>query len=167
MRLWSKLAAAAAVVSAVVAGGSAAHAQTPVNPLLPTTGTREIGVNGNFVFEPTEFYNLELLYGPFLNPNLQVGGTFGFSDAEGSDSTFTVGAFANYHFPSASAALPFVGVLIGYADSGDDDSFTYGVQGGVKYFLNPNVSVNGTLRYLDQDDDEDFRLLFGISAYLR
>ncbi|MES2461732.1 MAG: outer membrane beta-barrel protein [Armatimonadota bacterium] len=168
MRTWSTFAAAAALVAGLA---TASQAQTPVNPLLPTTGTREIAFDGNIQFDPATNVNINGSYGPFLNPNLQVGGNFGYSKLEGSDSFYSIGGFANYHFPGTSAALPFVGVFLGVADGGgSDSSFTYGVQGGVKYFLNPNVAATAALRFQDYSDDgadSSLGLNFGLAVYLR
>lgn len=169
MRLWSKMAAVAALLTAVVGGGTAANAQTPVNPLLPTTGTREIGLSGNFVFEPEESQDLRVFYGPFLNPNLQIGGEIGFINPSVGEEQFDITAVVNYHFPGSSALLPYVGASLGYADYGANDSFIYGVQGGVKYFLNQNVSANAQLvwRRVEDADDDDVRINLGLSVYLR
>ena len=149
-----------------------AQAQTVLNPLLPTQGTREISLDGRFQFDPVTDVNLNLGYGYFLNRNLEVGGRFSFSDTDGAPSSYGLVGFADYHFPSESALLPFVGVQVGFADPGGDNdtSFLYGVRGGVKYFLNQNVSVNGILEYNDTDSknaDSTFALNLGLSVYLR
>lgn len=167
MRTWSTFAAAAALIAGLATAG---QAQTPVNPLLPTTGTREIALDGNIQFDPATNVNINGSYGPFLNPNLQVGGQFGYSKLEGSDSFYSLGAFANYHFPGSSAALPFVGLFVGLADPGDDTTVSYGVQGGVKYFLNPNVAATAALvfqDYTDNDFDSSLGINFGLAVYLR
>jgi hypothetical protein len=111
MRTLSTFAAAAALVAGLA---TASQAQTPVNPLLPTTGTREIFLDGNIGFDPN-FLDINVGYGPFLNPNLQVGGQIGGSGGENSATQYRVAAFANYHFPGASAVLPYVGVSLGYS----------------------------------------------------
>ena len=168
MRFMSKLAAVFAVAAALVAGGSA-QAQTPVNPLLPTQGTTEVFLNGDLTFEPSNGINIDLGIGPFLNPNLQIGGILGITDPDEGDTMFRVLGFANYHFPGASAALPYVGIQLGYIDFGPSDTFAYGVEGGVKYFLNQNVTANAALRYLDFSEDgldNEFGIRFGISAYI-
>jgi predicted porin len=164
MRTWSTFAAAAALV---VGLASASQAQTPVNPLLPTTGTREIFLSGNIGFDPN-FITLDVGYGPFINPNLQVGGTIGGSGGENSATQYRVGAFANYHFPGASAVLPYVGLSLGYekTNGGNDGDTAFGVQGGIKYFLNPNVAARVEGRY-DFNDDGNFGINLGLAVYLR
>mgnify|MGYP000998474051 CR=1 FL=1 len=169
MRFMSKLTAALAIAAALLVGGRAAQAQTPVNPLLPVQGTTEIFLNGDLTFEPGDSFNLDLGIGPFLNRNLQVGGILGVTDVDGGDTTWRALAFANWHFPGTSQALPYIGVQLGYVDFGPSDSFTYGIEGGVKYFLNSNVSANAALRFLDYSEsgwDNEFGLRFGISAYI-
>jgi hypothetical protein len=172
-RQLTALFAVSATTAALALVGSEARAQTPVNPILPTTGTREIFLNGNIIFNPDSAQDISIGYGPFLSPNIQVGGQVNYVNPAGSNSEdfYDFSGFVNYHFPSASALLPFVGATLGYTDPGSGDgSVVYGVQGGVKYFVNPNVSVNGTLLWRDftkSNYDNDFRLTFGISAYLR
>ena len=149
-----------------------AQAQTAINPILPTQGTREISLDGTFQFDPVTNIDLNLGYGYFVSRNLELGGRFSFADFEGAPSSYGLAAFADYHFPGESALLPFVGVQVGFADPGgnNDTSFLYGVRGGVKYFLNQNVSVNGILEYNDTDAknaDSTFALNLGLSVYLR
>src|SRR5215217_1631412 len=95
MRTLSTFAAAAALIAGLA---TASQAQTPVNPLLPVTGTREIAIDGNIQFDPSTDITINGSYGPFLNPNLQVGGNFGYSKLEDVDAFYSLGAFANYHF---------------------------------------------------------------------
>lgn len=154
---------------------TAGHAQEPINPLLPTKGTREISVGGNFEFEPTDSYALNASYGPFLNPNVQVGGGLGFAKGGGTKST-TYGVFANYHFPTASATLPYVGAFFGGNNTDnprplkDNNSTAYGLQAGIKHFLSANVAGFGELQYRDTNTkgvDNIIRLQFGLAVYLR
>ena len=169
MRSLSKVAVAALLALGLATAG---RAQEPVNPLLPTQGTREIELRGNFTFEPDDSYFIHGAYGPFLNQNLQVGGSLDYNKIDDFDLT-TIGVFANYHFPRASATLPFAGVFIGFSSGDGDDTTSYGIQGGVKHFLNNNVSLNAALVYRKHDEDiapgkdHDFGLQFGLSVYLR
>jgi hypothetical protein len=165
MRTLSTFAAAAALVAGLA---TASQAQTPVNPLLPTTGTREIFFDGRLLFDPN-FADLNVGYGPFLNPNLQVGGVIGVSGGDDTATQYRLNGFANYHFPGASAVLPYVGVNLGYArtnGSGNDGDFTYGIQGGIKYFLNPNVAARVEAQY-DFSDARDLGINLGLAVYLR
>jgi hypothetical protein len=165
----SKVVATAALLGiGLVAGGRAAHAQTPVNPLLPTKGTREIGLSGNIVFDPVNSQDINLLYGMFLNPNLEVGGQFSYFNPDKGDDSFGLSVFADYHFPSASPLLPFIGVNVGFTDT-TDTNFSYGARAGVKYFLNPNVSANAAFQWthVEDVDDDDTRITLGLSVYLR
>ncbi len=169
---------AATLVAVTVVGMTAlvsakqASAQTPINPILPVKGTKEISLSGFFQFDPDTNINLNVGYGYFFNRNLELGGEFNYSNpAKGNDS-YGIGAVLDYHFPTASALLPFVGVNAGYADAGGntDSYFRYGVRAGVKYFLNQNVSANAILQYSDTDQtksESDFRLNLGLSIYLR
>lgn len=165
MRLLSKV----ALVAVLALGfASVSRAQDPINPLLPTTGTREISFSGLLGFEPARNFTLSLGYGPFLNPNLQIGAATTISDPEGGASAYSLGGFVNYHFPGASAALPYIGAFLGYTDgSQTDGDISYGLQAGVKYFLNSSVSAFGELQYRDSDGPSTTGLVFGLNVYLR
>ncbi len=166
--------AVAALVAGVLLSGKSASAQTPVNPLLPTKGTREIQLAGNFIFSPSDSQseNLNLGYGVFLSAPLEVGAQVGYAHSKGGSTAYNVVGVADYHFPSASALLPFAGIELGYQhlSGGGNDAFIYGLRGGVKYFLNPNVSANGILNYNQSDrsgSKSEFGLNLGLSVYLR
>ena len=107
-----------AVITALLALGctSASHAQQArVNPVLPTQGTREVALRGNLFFQPNDTYNLNAKQGPFVTDRIQLAGTLGF-DKSGATRSTVYGAEANYHFPNASATLPFAGVFLGGAN---------------------------------------------------
>jgi hypothetical protein len=165
MRFLSKL-----VLVALLALGtmSASHAQGLINPLLPVKGTKEVELRGAFQFEPDDVFNIHASYGPFLDDaRIQVGGVFDY--AHGDGDTYSFGAFARYHFPGASATLPYLGISIGVLDGDNQDSEVYyGAEAGVKHFLNSSVALTGALVYRAADDvDDQFGLQFGLAIYLR
>jgi hypothetical protein len=150
--------------------GSMSQAQGLTNPLLPVQGTKEVFLRGNLQFEPDDFFFIEAGYGPFLSSNLQVGGSLSFTDPGEGDNLTTLGLFANYHFPGASQVLPYVGAFIGFSDAGDGSSTAYGLQGGVKYFINSSVAATAQLVYRDFDEsgaDAEVGISFGLATYLR
>lgn len=166
------LAAVSVLGLTVFAAAKPASAQTPINPILPVQGTKEISLSGFFQFDPDNNINLNVGYGYFFNRNLELGGIINYNNPAQGDDSYGFAAVLDYHFPTESALLPFAGVTAGYADAGgnSDSYFQYGIRGGVKYFLNQNVSVNGILQYSDTDQDNsesDFRLNLGLSIYLR
>ncbi len=170
MRFLSKVAVAALLALGMATAG---RAQEPLNPLLPVQGTREIELRGAFQFEPENSFFVHLGYGPFLSPKLQIGGSLDYNRADDFDST-ELGLFANYHFPSASATLPFVGAFLGFRTGDGDDSTSYGLQAGVKHFLNSSVALTGALVYRQYEDsiteggdDNSFGINFGLAVYLR
>jgi len=192
MRFLSKLALVVLLALGIEAAG---HAQGLVNPLLPVKGTKEVAFRGNITFEPDDDYDVSGRYGVFVDDGrLEVGGSLRlfktvnvnfnptftgldqlsrqtpgeptFSD----DTAYEIGAFVNYHFPGASALLPYIGAFIGFSDSGGDNSTSYGVEGGVKYFINSSVAFTAALVYRDHDDrdvDNDIFIDFGLSIFLR
>jgi hypothetical protein len=173
------------IAAAVVAGlATAGHAQTPTNPLLPTAGTREIGIAGSWEFTPNKEFDLsDLTYGPFLSKNLQVGVKLSYDYANpeggGSSTELFLGPFANYYFPGSSATEPYVGVSLGFANDKPaggptTNTFAYGAQVGVKHFLNSNVAVFAELPWLHYDKhiedtgkSDSVNLNFGLAYYLR
>ena len=168
MRFLSKLALVALLALGIM---SASHAQGLINPLLPVKGTKEVELRGAFTFEPNDVFSVHASYGPFLDDaRIQVGGLVNYSHSNSSDF-YTLGVFANYHFPSASQLLPYVGVFVGLSDGdGTDSTTSYGVQGGAKYFINSSVAFTGALVYRATDSDnsdDEFGLQFGLAIYLR
>lgn len=87
MRTWSTFAATTMLVAGLA---TVSQAQTPVNPLLPVKGTREISLSGQIQIDPNSFYSLNLGYGPFLNPKLQVGGSLGIAGGDNLTTLYNV-----------------------------------------------------------------------------
>lgn len=156
MKLSTILGASALGVT-LLPGLPAAHAQTTTSEdLLPTTGTREVSLAGQYVFNGSKPYNLNVGYGYFVSPSIEVGGQAGVSGASGANTATSVGAIANYYIPTdgtgsdtaQNALLPFVGAFLGYAHNGGggnvggSDTTSYGGQGGVKYFFNSNIALD-------------------------
>ena len=172
MRFFSKL---AAIATLTLAFATASQAQGLINPLLPVRGTKEVALRGSLQFEPGDVFSIDASWGPFIDDaRIQVGVSAGYSGSDAIDVT-SLGAFANYHFPGPSQLLPFIGVFLGYTNvdgtgPGDGNSTSYGLQGGVKYFINSSVALHGVLEYRTFDDDaldEEIALKFGLAIYLR
>lgn len=158
MPLFSKILGTAALGVTLLAGIPATQAQTPATDtgILPTTGTREVGVAGQYVFNGDKPYNVNLTYGSFLSPSLEVGAQAGLAGASGASTATSIGAFGNYYFPlgtggtdtATNTLLPFIGAFLGYShnggsgDVGGSDSTSYGGQAGAKYFFNQNVALD-------------------------
>lgn len=153
----STILGASALGAALLAGIPAAQAQTTTDAgLLPTTGTREISVGGQYVFNGDKPYSLNVGYGYFLSPSLEVGGQARVAGASGASTATSLGAIADYYIPTGgtsvdtpqSALLPFVGAFLGYSHNGGSgnvggsDSTSYGGQAGAKYFFNSNVALD-------------------------
>lgn len=186
MKLYKMLGAVA--LGATLLGGAhsvKAQAATATGAdVLPTTGTKELSLAGNYDLNGAKAYNLLVGLGFFISPAIEVGGQVGVSgySGSGSSTTTSVGATADYYFTglggngtSTSALLPFVGIFLGYTNSsgnsGSGNTSSYGAQAGVKYFLNPNVSVNGFYQYLKFNNSNSFgqsndsSLNLGLSTY--
>lgn len=96
-------------------------------------------------------------------------------DAGDDDITiFSILGQCNYLFFKANSNIvPYAGVQLGFSgyDFGDEDdtSISYGVQGGAKFFLSEDLSLNAELNYLvttiDPDDVKNTSLLVGLSYY--
>ena len=169
MNVLSKTTIAALLVVGCAAAG---RAQELTNPLLPRQGTREIALRGNLFFQPNDTYAIQGKYGPFLTDRVQVAGTLGF-DKSGSARTTVYGVEANYHFPNASPTLPFVGVFagathIGGTSGGRTNSTAYGIQGGVKHFLNSSVAATAELQHRKPQGahrNSTTGIIFGLAVY--
>jgi len=110
---------------------------TPPDTLLPTAGTKEIGVAGNYSFNGDKPYAVQGSYGVFTAPTVEFGGVAAISGATHSTTASSIGAFGNYYFASAAdnPLLPYLGLFAGYTHL-HDDTASVGAQGGVKYFFN-------------------------------
>jgi len=163
----AKLGSAAALTVALM---GAAHAQQ-YHQFLPDKGTSEIDFAGSINFEPTESQAVFGRYGYFFNRNLQAGVDLSFARIENGNTadTWDAGLFANWHFPTASQVLPYVGLFLGAAGGSDIDSSTsWGAQGGAKYFFNPNVAGFAELRWRDlEKSDDSLGIFVGLSVFFR
>jgi opacity protein-like surface antigen len=168
MHVLTKLGATSVFAATLMTG---AHAQLVPPSYLPDKGTSEVGISATINFEPNNSYGVVGRYGYFLNRNLELGLDASYTKVKnGSSSDFwDAGVFGNFHFPTASPWLPYVGLFAGSAGgSGLDNSFSWGAQGGAKYFFNPNVAAFGELRWRDlQKGDNQTGLFFGLSIFFR
>ena len=180
MRTWSIAFAATGLFAGLA---TVAHAQAPVNLLLPTQGTREIGVSGQFEFSPNSDYTISADYGSFFSRKLEIGlnGLYQYSKPEhgGSGTNLFLGPFADYYFPNASATEPYVGVALGFsndkaAGGPTTNTFAYGAQVGVKQFLNSNVAAFAEVPWRHYDKhiegtgkSDSIGLNLGLAFYMR
>lgn len=152
----------AALLALGLAG--AANAQQ-YHPNLPTSGTSEVDFAANIDFDNDD-YIVAARYGYFFNRNFQLGLDAAYSDGEDRDKAYDLGLFANWHFPTSTPWLPYVGLFGGYAEVRDEDSTSWGAQGGVKYFFNQNVAGFGELRWRDREDaDDQTQAIFGLAIF--
>jgi opacity protein-like surface antigen len=158
------------------------HSEIPRSSTNTSSGTMRIGC------------------GYFVTDGLQIGGsamdTLSKSKTTGSDptdsNTFDLDMYAKYHiYPNFWASnrilkpiVPYFGAQGGWinvssrtkGDSSSDNAFSYGVMGGVKYFVADNISVNGELNYrryevsigqnAPKNITDDFKILLGFSIFL-
>jgi len=116
-------------------------------------------------------------YGKFFTENMEGNGTLILMgvDADGDEATMysILGRF-NYNFyQSGLTYIRYAGVTLGYtsAEFGDDSdsSLSYGVQGGIKYFMSEETSFNFEAGYLhseiESEDVDSIILSVGISYY--
>lgn len=174
MKISAKTPGIAALGLTALSSVHAAQAQTTTvgDVVLPTTGTKEIGLAGNYTFNTPKSYFLQGSYGVFTSPVLELGGQIGVAGADHISTTTNVGAFADYYFrggtENASPLLPYVGITGGYINASHYNSASIGGQAGVKYFLNSNVSVNAAFDYnAARHSSGQSQLVLGLSTYLR
>jgi len=164
------LTAALAACFAVAAPAAQAQATlTPPSTLLPTAGTREIGVAANYSFNGDKPYAVQGSYGVFTAPTVEFGGVAAVSGASHSRTASSVGGFANYYFVSGAdnPLLPYLGVFAGYSHV-RDDSASVGAQGGVKYFFNPSIALNLEVNYrAARHSSGTSNLVLGFSTFFR
>ncbi|MBW3625314.1 MAG: hypothetical protein KY468_18105 [Armatimonadetes bacterium] len=134
-------------------------------------GTTEWNLNGNIDFD-NEVWNINARWAPFINRNVQYGVDLGLIDGPGIDTSGTIVGLVNYHFRGDATGevedrpvIPYVGLALG-SGFGDIDGTVWGVHGGAKWFMNPNVALTGELRWRDfSGGDNNTSLNFGVSVF--
>jgi len=113
-------------------------------PML-APGVQELGLGGRINWEDSTVYSFDISYGRFLTSNWMVGASAGITGIN-SDKDYRVGVFAEYNFLTGTKWVPFVRGGVGYArpDEGSN-SGTVGLDGGVKYFMRPNLAIFGSV----------------------
>ncbi len=142
---------------------------TPPNTLLPTAGTKEISVAGNYSFNGDKPYAVQGSYGVFTSPTVEFGGVAAISGASHATTASSAGAFANYYFAGGAdnQLLPYLGAFAGYSHV-HDDSASVGAQGGAKYFFNPNIALNVELNYrAARHSSGTSNVILGFSTFFR
>ena len=176
MKISAKIVGIAALGVTAFASVQAAQAQAGAADaiVLPTAGTKEIGLAGSYQFNDNngygKAYNLQGRYGVFTSPVLEFGGELGISGANHVSATTAVDAFADYYFTGGggSQILPYVGITGGYAHSSGSDGSAIGGEAGIKYFLNSSIAVNAKLEYTaarNVTGQSDF--ILGLSTFIK
>ncbi len=138
--------------------------------VLPTAGTKEIGLAGSYHFNTPKYYSAQVLLGYFTSPSLELGGQLTVAGADGTSAATNLSAFADYYlaYGSNSPLLPYVGLTVGYAHYSGHDSTSIGGEVGAKYFLNSNVAVNAKFQYVGARNitgQSDF--ILGLSTFIK
>jgi len=115
--------------------------------------------------------------GYFITDALVVGATGFFYNTIDSDpsqpSNSFGGAYAhvNYHFNSGSTLSPYIGGRIGVFNPDSETQFAFGIQTGLQYFVEPQLSINGQLGILLSTGSDEGVFLsclgFGLSYHFR
>jgi len=165
MRVLAKLGTASVFAATLITG---AHAQE-VHPYLPNAGTREVAFSATINFEPNNSYAIGGRFGHFFNRQFEAGLDASYTKVDNGSSVdfWDAGVFGNFHFPTATPWLPYAGLFAGIADGTDlNSSFSWGAQGGAKYFFNRNVAGFGELRWRDLEKGQDqLGIFFGLSIF--
>jgi len=141
-------------------------------------GQKAISANANlnWVDSGGDTYDYQILtlgFSYFPKDFLEAKGTLMIMNSD-DYTAYSVLAQCNYNFfKPNTVVVPYAGVQLGFSgyDAGgyDDTSISYGLQGGAKYFLSEDLSLNGELNYLvttvDPDDVKVTSILFGLSYY--
>ena len=168
LRVLAKLGAASVFAATLMTG---ANAQEVLHPYLPNEGTSEVGFSATINFDPNNSYGVVGRYGYFFNRNFELGLDASYTKVKNGHSVdfWDAGVFANLNFPGSTPWLPYVGGFAGVADGTNlSSSFSWGAQGGAKYFFNPNVAGFGELRWRDlEKGNNQLGLFFGLSIFFR
>lgn len=164
--------AKSAMIVAVLMAFGAANAAAQVR-----AGLSEVNLNGNITaVSPEEgdtetTMQVQLRYGYFLTPAVQLGVQLSAIKFEDVDTFGDVGAFGAYHFGSpGSMTVPYVGAQVGTGFGFDDSNpFTFGGFAGLKYFLGQAGAISPELFVMRSSADDfswtSFGLRVGVSVF--
>ncbi|HSJ23894.1 MAG TPA: hypothetical protein VK929_04355 [Longimicrobiales bacterium] len=168
MRQWMS----AIAVAAVFAGLTAVNAAAQVRP-----GLSELNLSADIsAMSPEEgdsetTMNVQLRYGYFLTPAIQLGAQLSAIKFEDVDTFGDVGVFGAYHFGAPGAmAVPYAGAHVGTGFGFDDSNpFSFGAMAGLKYFLGQAGAITPEL-YVTRSSADDFNwttfgLRVGVSVF--
>jgi len=152
--MWTRVAVAVSVLCLALPAGAFAQGFTQGDKelLLNAAGTSENDFD-------TNIFSLGGSFGYFFTKNIEgsVRQDLSLSSVENQGSSWaaTTRLGADYHF-DLGRFWPFVGANVGYI-YGDDtsDSWTLGLEGGLKYFVNTTTFVAGMVEYAWLLDDDD------------
>jgi hypothetical protein len=169
----SRIFAGVALVMGLTTVG--AMAQPLDADILPDKGTREIAFSGQFKLNSPNIWQLSGRYGQFIDRSSEIGADVSIFGGSDIDTGWSIGAFYNYHFHTSGASynrtLPYVGGFLGFADPGGsgDNITAWGLQAGLKYFLNEHTAFFGELNWRDfnHNIDNQTSILLGLSIFIR
>jgi hypothetical protein len=117
--------------------------------------------------------NLNFMASNFIRSQIELFGGLTYT-AFNSNSSYGLTAGARYYFNPAQdkQVLPFAGLFYGYANGSHSvTSNAFGVQGGVQYFVAPNVSVTPIVvwqsMHVTGSTTDSFGLQFGMTYWFK
>ncbi len=137
-------------------------------PML-SAGTQELGIGGSLDLNDGVAWDLNFTYGWFIQDNWEVGFAVDWSGEDGDllqNSRF--GLFTEYNFATGTKWVPYAGLGVSYAATGDrfvGDEEVFGAEGfaftgelGLKYFIRSHMAVYAGVNYSWSPDD-----VFGVA----
>ena len=123
-------------------------------PLLDK-GTQELSVSGRIEIPESDQidYDIDGSYGYFFRDGWEVGIQVLAADFGGQDR-LEIAGFTEYNFMRQSNMVPYVGAGIGLISADfsndvtlsttltDDDGLIFDIEGGVKFFVRPNMAIS-------------------------
>lgn len=112
-------------------------------------GVKSLGVSGSYTStKGSHQTNLQLALSEFVTNTVEVRAGLDYFDLNGSNSTvFAVGGRYYFNPSQSKQSLPFVGAFAGFSSGSGNSNTTIGLEAGLQYFLQPNVSLTPALQY--------------------
>lgn len=106
-------------------------------------GVKSLGVTGSYMSNNgSSQTQINLAISQFVNSNIEVRGGIQYLDFNGSSNTsFVVGGRYYFEPSQDKQTLPFAGVFYGYSTGSGTNHSQLGLELGLQYFLQPNVSL--------------------------
>ena len=135
-------------------------------------GVKSISVSGNYTTSGgNHATNIQLGGSMFETSNIELRAAFGYTSVNGSNSMqFLIGGRYYFQPNQDKQSLPFAGLFYTYQNGSGVNSHGFGVEVGMQYFLQPNISLTPDLVYASttgNGNSDSFSIQVGLTYWFK